>query len=80
MKQVISWARKIVILLTGVPILVLGIILIPAPGPGLLVCFLGLLVLSLEFEWAKKHRDNANKQLKKIVEKSKERADKINTK
>jgi len=71
MKIFIKYGRRIVILLTGVPLLIIGIILIPAPGPGLLVCFLGLLVLSIEFEWAKHHRDNVNMQLKKLKNLSK---------
>lgn len=47
--------HKIVILAVGVPVLVLGIILVPLPGPGLLVVLLGLIILSQEFEWADRH-------------------------
>jgi uncharacterized protein (TIGR02611 family) len=31
-----------------------GIILLPAPGPGWLIVFAGLAVLASEFEWAKR--------------------------
>lgn len=55
-------------MLVGIPLLIVGIILIPLPGPGLLVCFAALVVLSWEFEWAEKHRNKAYDQLKKLFE------------
>lgn len=72
--------RKLGAVLVGVPVLILGIILIPLPGPGLLVCFLGLLILSTEFEWAQNYRNRAQAELKKIIDKTKERQEKINKK
>lgn len=57
--------------LIGLPIIVLGIILIPLPGPGLLVSLLGLLILSLEFDWAKRPADQMKQALKDILEKAK---------
>ncbi|HEX5743983.1 MAG TPA: PGPGW domain-containing protein [Candidatus Saccharimonadales bacterium] len=71
MEKTIRHLRKAVILLTGVPIIILGLILIPLPGPGLLVCFLGMLILSLEFEWAAKHRDRTRDGLKKAMARTK---------
>jgi uncharacterized protein (TIGR02611 family) len=68
--------RKIIVLITGVPLVILGIILIPLPGPGILVSFLGLFVLALEFEWAAKHRDRLKGELKKITDKARDRANK----
>jgi uncharacterized protein (TIGR02611 family) len=70
--------RKIIVLLIGVPLIILGIILIPLPGPGTLVSFLGLFVLALEFEWAAKHRDRLRHEVKKTIQKAHDRADKIN--
>lgn len=72
--------RKIGVLLIGIPLIILGIILIPLPGPGLLVSFLGLFILSIEFEMARKHRDRLHKHVKKIVKEAKDRSDKINQK
>lgn len=77
-RRVASYARKIIITAIGVPIIIVGIILIPLPGPGLLIVFAGLFVLSLEFEWAERYRDQAQAKLKKIISQSRERADKIN--
>ncbi len=51
----------------GIPVVVLGIILIPVPGPGLLVTLLGLLILSLEFEWAKNYVIKVKMLLRKVT-------------
>nr|ALS89358.1 putative transmembrane protein (PGPGW) [uncultured bacterium] len=51
-------------------VIVFGIILLVLPGPGLLVIFLGLFILSLEFSWAdrlyKRFRDRIEEQLDKL--------------
>ncbi|CAN5374946.1 hypothetical protein BH24ACT7_BH24ACT7_04330 [soil metagenome] len=49
-----SISRKVGVLLVGVPVLLLGIALIPLPGPGTLVVLAGLAILSLEFAWAER--------------------------
>lgn len=43
---------------------------------GLLVSFVGLFVLALEFEWAAKHRDRLKDEVKKINDKARARVDK----
>ena len=43
---------RVVVGLLGGAIVVLGIILIPLPGPGWLIVFAGLAVLATEFVWA----------------------------
>lgn len=43
---------RLVVSLLGVAMIVVGIILLPLPGPGWLIIFAGLAVLSTEFEWA----------------------------
>lgn len=75
MKRAKKAARKIAVGLIGFPLLLLGIILIPLPGPGLLVCAAALFILSLEFDWAEKHLNMVKDQLKKIIEKSKPKLD-----
>ncbi len=46
-------------LVLGLALVIAGVVLaIPGvPGPGLLVVFVGLTVLSTEFEWARRLRD-----------------------
>jgi tellurite resistance protein TerC len=46
-------ARRVVILVIGSTFLLLGLIMIVAPGPGFLTVFLALSVLGLEFAWAR---------------------------
>lgn len=44
--------RRLVIALAGGAVLIAGIPLIPLPGPGWLVVFLGFAILAQEFPWA----------------------------
>lgn len=71
MQTPLKAARKLIVALIGFPLLALGIILIPVPGPGLLVCFLALLILSTEFSWADSLRGKAWDKIKEIFEQSK---------
>lgn len=68
---------QLVTLIIGLPLLALGLILIPLPGPGLLVCFVALFVLSFGFDWSKKYLEQIKAAFKAIYVKAKERADKI---
>ena len=70
--------RQIVVAAVGIPLLIVGIILLPLPGPGLLVCFIALLILAAEFDSLKPIRDKAKAKLKEIYDKAKERQDRIN--
>jgi uncharacterized protein (TIGR02611 family) len=45
-------AWRIMISILGGAIIIVGIILLPLPGPGWLIIFLGLGLWSTEFEWA----------------------------
>jgi uncharacterized protein (TIGR02611 family) len=45
-------AWRVLVTLVGVAIIVLGIILLPLPGPGWLIIFAGLGVLASEYAWA----------------------------
>jgi tellurite resistance protein TerC len=69
--------RKFIALIIGLPILIVGIILVPLPGPGLVICFLGLFILSLEFSFAKRYLDKVKDAFRKIYREAKDRADKI---
>ena len=44
--------RRLVITTAAGVILVIGVILLVIPGPGILVIALGLLLLSVEYPWA----------------------------
>ena len=47
-------AYKIAVGLIGAAIVVAGVVLLPLPGPGWVVIFVGLAVLASEFAWAKR--------------------------
>jgi uncharacterized protein (TIGR02611 family) len=70
MKHSLLFARKVGVFILGVSVFILGIILIPLPGPGILVCMLGLFILSWEFAWAARHLDRAKTAHKKLIAKA----------
>ncbi len=43
-----------VIGISGLAVIVVGIILLPLPGPGWLIIFIGLAIWGTEFEWARR--------------------------
>ena len=47
-------ARRVVILLVGSTVLVVGIVMIVTPAPAILVIPIGLSILALEFAWARR--------------------------
>ncbi len=77
MKRPVKLLRKVLALIVGLPLLALGIVLIPIPGPGLLICFIALFILSLGFDGMKPYVDRIIAEFKKIYEKAKERQRKI---
>ena len=77
MSKSVRFMRKVVVALVGFPLLVLGAILVPLPGPGFLVMFVALALLSTEFDWASKHADSIKAKLKAIYEKSMAKAESL---
>lgn len=46
-------ARRIVIGIVGITVLVIGAVMLVTPGPALIVIPIGLAILSIEFTWAR---------------------------
>ena len=46
-------ARRVVVAVVGVTVVLIGVVMLLTPGPGLVVIPLGLAILSIEFAWAK---------------------------
>jgi hypothetical protein len=65
--------RRHIVGIVGGVVLAAGIVMIPYPGPGWLVVFMGLAILSREFPWAQ--RENRSKI--SVNCDSKEEADKL---
>ena len=59
MEKLRKHSKKTLIALVGGIVLVAGLIMVPYPGPGWLVVFAGLAILSTEFAFAKKVLDFA---------------------
>lgn len=70
MKHLKNATKKIIVLLIGLPTTIVGLILIPLPGPGVLITLMGAAILSLEFESARKVRDKAIKEITAIYKRS----------
>lgn len=51
--------RKVLVGFAGWVVLLLGVVMIPYPGPGWVVVFLGLSILATEFAWARDIHDYA---------------------
>lgn len=45
---------RVVITVLGAVIVIVGLILVPLPGPGWLIVFIGLTVLGSEYHWARR--------------------------
>ena len=46
--------RRLFILLIGLTVLLLGVVMVVTPGPSILVIPLGLMILGIEFAWARR--------------------------
>ena len=55
MKDLAGLLRRIAVTVVGTVILAVGVVLLVAPGPGLLVILLALIVFAVEYEWARRH-------------------------
>jgi len=55
MKDLVRLLRRIAVTVVGTVIFVVGVVLLVAPGPGLLVILLALIVFAVEYEWARRH-------------------------
>jgi uncharacterized protein (TIGR02611 family) len=47
-------AKRIVVTIVGAVVVIVGLILIPLPGPGWLIVFAGLAILATEYVWAQR--------------------------
>lgn len=63
MTKLLTHTKKVAIAIIGTIVLIVGIIAIPYPGPGWLIVFAGLGILSTEFEWAQRLLDYGRNKL-----------------
>jgi uncharacterized protein (TIGR02611 family) len=63
--------RWVLTMVVGFVLLILGLIMMVTPGPGLLFIFFGLSILALEIEWARELNKQGMQGLERIVAKIK---------
>ena|SRR5437879_9360904 len=51
-------ARRLTVFVLGISVLIVGIVMLVGPGPGLIVVPLGLAILATEFLWARRILDS----------------------
>ena len=59
--------RWVLTMLVGFILLILGLIMMVTPGPGLLFIFFGLTILALELEWARELNKQGLQGLERLV-------------
>jgi uncharacterized protein (TIGR02611 family) len=59
--------RWVLTMIVGFILLVMGLIMLVTPGPGLLFIFFGLSILALEIKWAQEVNKQGMQGLEKIV-------------
>ena len=59
MKRIFHHSKRVIIAVVGGLIIVLGLVMVPYPGPGWLVVFAGLAILATEFDKAQLILDKA---------------------
>jgi tellurite resistance protein TerC len=77
-------ARRIAVLAVGSTVLLLGVIMLVTPGPGLIVIPIGLAILGLEFAWARiwlrKVRESiSNQNSRNHAERAESHRDRVNS-
>jgi uncharacterized protein (TIGR02611 family) len=67
-----SWRllRRLAITVVGLVVLMVGAVMLVAPGPGFLVIALGLIILSVEYEWARRHLDTTKAKARTLADKA----------
>ena len=61
-------ARRVLITLLGVAVLAFGVVLLALPGPGVLIIALGFLILSTEYEWARRRFEMARRKAAELAQ------------
>jgi len=54
LRAALRYARRVIVLVVGGTVVLLGLVMIVTPGPALVVIPVGLAILGLEFAWARR--------------------------
>jgi uncharacterized protein (TIGR02611 family) len=67
-RKSVSHARKAIVFVVGGTVLLVGIVMLVGPGPGIVVIPIGLGILSIEFAWARRLLKSARRYVAKAAE------------
>lgn len=70
MTDLVRLLRRIAVTIVGSVVLVVGIVLLVAPGPGILAILLALTIFALEYEWARRRLVQARELARSASEKT----------
>ena len=73
LRMLARFARRGVVFIVGVALLVAGAAMLVLPGPGIAVILLGLVVLAREFSWARRVLDWARHRAVRLKDQAKAR-------
>ena len=62
MLRTVEQVRRIFLVIAGFTLLLVGVVMLVTPGPGMLVILLGLGLLAAEFVWARRLMDRIKQQ------------------
>lgn len=62
--------KRLAVTIGGVVLVILGVVLLVTPGPGILVVLLGLALLSTEYAWAERMLDKIRERSKGAYERA----------
>lgn len=64
------YGKRILVMLLGGAVVIAGVAMLVLPGPGFLVIFAGLAILSSEFEWADRLRQRVRERAEEAAKKT----------
>jgi tellurite resistance protein TerC len=70
MTMLVQSARKIVVFVVGMSVVLVGIVMIVAPGPAIVVIPAGLAILATEFVWAQILLKRMKEKARQVIDKT----------
>ncbi|HET9898851.1 MAG TPA: PGPGW domain-containing protein [Streptosporangiaceae bacterium] len=70
MTDLVRLLRRIAVTVVGTVVLAVGVVLLVAPGPGILAIFLALAIFAAEYEWARRRLGDVRDLAKTAAEKT----------
>ncbi len=72
-REIARHTRRVVVTAVGLAVVVVGVLLLVLPGPGLLVVIAGLALLATEYEWARRLLERAREKSRSAASKFRSR-------